>query len=235
MPANWYYRDITLEIQATLIYKDKRYIVPIHGGESAEHALFKVAIAAHLLAWGYNWNQIYFETTPKEWPSHFRPDVYARGEGQLPSFWFECIVTDNEKLSITAKMLPSFRIVHAIDIERFKRIWNGEYKSLLGINNSNPDELEDWKERRRLVMSEREAFIPPNTECWTLYGSESASRILYAVRRERNGQFIYMDTGEGWSLSSFRYVFNRKSGFRPLISNVVGNKDWKGLSQANYE
>lgn len=209
--------------------------MPIHGGESAEHALFKVAIAAHLLAWGYAWDQIYFEKTPEEGPPQFRPDLYVRAEGQLPSFWFECIVTGNEKLSSVATRLPDFRIVHVIDVNRFTKIWNGEFKYLLGMNDTTPDELKDWKKRRKLVMGKREAFVPQNTECWALYGSESASRIIYAVRRDNDGRFTYMDTGEGWSLSSFRYIFNRKSGFRPLIPGVVGNEKWKGLSQAYYE
>jgi hypothetical protein len=232
--ANWYYQDILVEIQATITHNKLRYAIPMPGNESIDHALLKVSIAAHLLSWGYTWEQIRWEETPPKGPREFRPDLYTEDAGNLPRFWFECGHTGQEKLRTVVATLPEFRVVRVVDDAWFIHFWNGENSCVVNDKIIELDEVKDWKERRRLVLQQREEVIPCGAECWTIRARESSPRIVYAVRRELDGHFTYLDSEEGWSLSSFRYVFNRSVSFRPLIPGVVGSEKWTGRSQIYY-
>jgi hypothetical protein len=234
LTARWHYRDILLEVQAALTHDGRRHAVPMSGSESLDHAMYKVSIAAHLLAWGYGWEQIHWEESPPQGPSGFRPDLYAEGRGNLPFFWFECGGTEQEKLSAVVASVPEFRVVRVTDCDWFTRLWSGEDSYIVADKIVRLDKITDWKERRQLILQGRKRVIPPGAECWALRGRENAPRIIFAVRRELDGRFTYLDSGEGWSLSSLRYVFNRSTGFQPLIPGVVGSKKWQGRSQAYY-
>jgi hypothetical protein len=235
LPAQWHYHNTSLEVQATLIHNGQRYAVPMYGGESLDHAMFKVSIAAHLLAWDYHWKQIHWEEVPPQGPREFRPDLYAEGNAHLPSFWFECVGTKQEKLSAVINALPEFRVVRVVDCNWFAELWKGEGVYLINDKLVAFNRISDWKERKRLVIQQRESIIPPGAECWAIRGRENSPRIIYAVRRERDGRFTYLDSGEGWSLSVFRYISKRQDGFQPLIPSIVGSEKWRGHSQIYYE
>jgi hypothetical protein len=222
-----------LEVQATLVNGGKRFPVPMYGGESLDHALFKISIAAHLVSWGYHWEQIYWETTPLQLPEDFRPDLYVKGHADLPSFWFECGGTRQEKLLAVVAAFPGLRIVRVLDDDSFGRLWSGESMYLTGDDGKliRLEGVEGWQERRTLVLRQRESITPPGVECWAIRARERFPRIVWAVRREHDGRFTYLDTGEGWSLSSFRYISKRKDGFQPMIPGVVGDERWTGQSQ----
>jgi hypothetical protein len=206
----------------------------MYAGESLDHAIFKVSIAAHLLTWGYRWEQIHWEETPIQLATGFRPDLYAEGDGNLPPFWFECVSTEQEKLCAVIAALPGFRVVHVVDCEWFVHFWNGDYSYIIKRKNLKPELLEDRKERKRLVIQQRELIIPLGAEYWAIRGRGSAPRIIYAVRREHDGRFTYLDTSEGWSLSSIRYISKRRDGFQPIIPGVVGSQEWRGRSHHYY-
>jgi hypothetical protein len=207
----------------------------MYGGESLDHAMLKVSIAAHLLAWGSQWEQIHWEKTPPQGPKGFRPDLYTEGGKKLPPFWFECAGTDQGNLRAVTAALPDFRVVRVVGSDWFTRVWKGENIYVVGDKIVSLNQIKDWKERRKLIFQERESFIPPGAECWAIRGRENSPRIIYAVRRERDGQFTYLDSGEGWSLfSSFRYIPRRSGAFQPLIPGVVGSEKWRGHSQIYY-
>lgn len=231
MPTSWRYHGILLELQVTLVHEGQRYAVPIYGGESLDHAMFKVSIAAHLLTWGYRWEQIHWEETPTQLTIGFRPDLYAEGDGNLSSFWFECGATEQEKLCAVIAALPDFRVVRIVDCEWFIHFWNGDDDYLIHDEHLKPEQLEDGKEHKRLVLQQRGLVVPPGAECWAIRGREGAPRIIYAVRREHDGRLTYLDTGEGWSLSRIRYISKCRDGFQPIIPGIAGSEVWKGESQ----
>jgi hypothetical protein len=228
--ARWHYHDVMLQVQATLAHSAKRYTVPMHGGESLDHAMFKVSIAAHLLAWGYHWKQVHWEEIPSRGPKRYRPDIYAEGNDSLPSFWFECVGTEQKKLKAVVAAYPGFRVVHVIDCDWFTRVWTGETIYVVDDKITRLHQIKDWRERKRLVLQERESFLPLGVECWAIRGRGNSPRIIYAVRRESDGRFTYLDSGEGWSLSSFRYISTCREDFQPLIPRVVGREKWRGHS-----
>jgi hypothetical protein len=231
LQTTWRYSDILLELQANLVHKGQRYAIPMYGGESLDHAMFKVSIAAHLLTWGYRWEQIHWEETPIQSATEFRPDLYVEGERYLPSFWFECLSTQQEKLCAVIAALPDFRVVRVVDCNWFVHFWNGDDGYLINPEHLNPEQLEDRKVRKKVVLQQREMTIPPGAECWAVRGREGSPRIIYAVRRELDGSVTYLDTGEGWSLSSFRYISKRRDGFQPIMPGIAGSEAWKGESQ----
>jgi hypothetical protein len=235
MCATWHYGNVTLEIKGTLVHDGKRYVVPMHGGESPYHALLKVSIAAHLLVWGYDWECIHWEKTPIKSIKEFRPDLYVEGNERLPSFWFECIGTDRDKLHQLVIALPNCRIVRVISDEHFKQFWNGTDTCVIDGKVLQTSQISDWKQRKRLVIQERESFVAPGTECWAIRAGEYHPRIIWAVRHGFDGRFTYLDSAEGWTLSSFRYIPKRKEYFEPLIPGIVGSTGWTGKSQAYYE
>lgn len=231
MPTSWRYNEVLLELEAALIHKGQRYSIPMYGGESLDHAMFKVSIAAHLLTWGYRWEQIHWEEAHGQLAMGFRPDLFVEGENNLPSFWFECKSTEKEKLQTVINALPSFRVVRVVDCDWFGHFWNGDDGYLINAEHLKSEQLVDTKERKRLVLQQRESFTPPGAEFWSIRGREGAPRIIYAVRREHDGLFTYLDTGEGWSLSSIRYISKRKDSFQPIIPGIAGSEAWKGRSQ----
>jgi len=223
-----YYQDISLELHGVLTRNGQSYSVPIHGGESVDHALFKISVAAHLLAWGYGWEQIRWEYTPTtDTLKKFRADLYVEGSGNLPSFWFECWVTESEKLREVALALPSFRVVRVVDQQRFKGHWTGE--SVVVGDHKRLTEIKDRKERKQLLLKEHESFVPPGCECWAVYARDVFPRIVYAVRGDKDGGYTYLHTGEGWGLSGFPYASRNKGRFEPLIPGLVGNPKWRGV------
>jgi hypothetical protein len=180
----------------------------------------KIAVAAHLLAWGYPWERIHWEQSPPEGPGRFRADLYADGHSGLPSFWFECGDTGREKLGGVVARLPDFRVVHVMNVERFLRWWNGE--------DVVPSQVKDKRELKPLILQHRLETTVPSVEYWGVRETSASARILFAVRRGLNGPITYLDSGEGWSLSSIRYVSKRKDQFQALIPGLVGDDQWRG-------
>jgi hypothetical protein len=214
--SQWHYHDVYLELSPTLTYDGQQYDVPTYGGEGWQHVLTKVAIAAHLLVWGYPWGKIHWEKLPPESCIKRRPDIYTETHGELPAFWFECRGTDNLEEIVAA--FQHWRIVQVIDVEWFLRWWNGKGLTITD-NGKEVDiwQIKDVKRRKQVVVQRREALVP-GTELWAV-GSISASsnRILYAVRREKDGVLTYLETGEGWALSGLRYISKRRDRFEPLL------------------
>jgi len=124
--------------------------------------------------------------------------------------------------------LPDFRVVEAVDYDWFETFWNGEFFPV------RTKRIKDWKERKRLIRQHREAAIPLKAECWGIRGTEATPRIIYAVRRQDDGRFVYLDTGEGWSLSSIRYVSKGSENFQALIPGIVGSEKWRGRSRRTH-
>jgi hypothetical protein len=220
LPAFWAYDDISLELEVALIHEGQRYIIPTYGGEGWGHVFLKIVVATHLLIWGYAWEKLRWERCPPGGPGSLRPDLYAEGHDSLPSFWFECGTTEDEKLQKVIAALSNFRVVHAMDVDSFLNWWNG--------GNVIPPHSVDKRELKQTVLQHRHQTTVPGVEYWGVRETSTSARILFAVRREMNGQFTYLDTGEGWSLSNIRYVSKSKDGFQPLIPGVVGHDQWRG-------
>jgi hypothetical protein len=220
LPAFWGYNEILLELQATLIHEEQRYIIPTYGGEGWGHVFLKIVVAAHLLTWGYPWKKLHWEQCPPGGPGNFRPDLYAKGQGCLPSFWFECGTTEDEKLRSVSAALSDFRIVHVMDANSFLSRWNGQ--------NIAPLQIEDKRKLKQMVLQHRHQTAVLGVEYWGVRETSTSARILFAVRREKNGQVTYLDSGEGWSLSNLRYVSRGKDRFQALIPGRVGNDQWRG-------
>jgi hypothetical protein len=230
MSGQWSYGNVSVEVEAILTHKRRQYVIPMHGGESLDHSLFKVSIAAHLLAWGYAWEQIHWEEAPPHGPRGFRPDLYTEGNDVLPPFWFECWGTEEQKLHAIRRALPDFRVVRVVDCEWFIKYWNGEL-GLAKMRSRKGTQPEDTTARKQAVLKERESILPCGVEFWAVRGREREPRIIFAVRRELDGPLTYLDTGEGWSLSFFQYVSKRTDGFQPILPGIAGNENWRGESQ----
>lgn len=214
----WKYQGISLEIAPRLITGDSSYRVPIHSGEGWGHVLLKIVAAAHLLSWGYPWHTISWEECPQGGPPDCRPDLYATAEG-LPEFWIECGVSDSSKLQRIVAARPECRVVHVVDIKAFIRCWNHE---------SVVARVKDPKERKRLILAHRKKFAVAGVEHWAVRETSTTARIIYAVRRERDGGITHLDSGEGWGIwKSLRFV-SRRDGFEPLIRGIVGDPSWRG-------
>jgi hypothetical protein len=172
------------------------------------------------LSWGYAWEEIRWEEAPKPRLGDLRPDIYALGKGKLPSFWFECRGTSDTKLRRIVQAAPAFRTVHIFEYHGFLRWWNAE--------NVVPSKVTDRKQRKEIILNHRREVSVPGAEYWAVLEESTTARILFAVRRERSGEFTYLDSGEGWSLSSVRYVSKRADRFAPIIPGVVGSEHWRG-------
>lgn len=123
------------------------------------------------------------------------------GNSVLPWFLFECGGTDDKKLSKVADALPEFRVIHVVDYDRLLRFWNGR-ETFPSISEIPLTEVKEWRERKRLVMRQRESMIPQGTEYWFMSVREQVPRILYAIRRGCDGRFTYLDSGEGGMLKN---------------------------------
>jgi len=88
-------------------------------------------------------------------------------------------------------------------------------------------QAKNWGESFRRSDA-REAAAPLKAECCGIRGTEATPRIIYAVRRQHDGRFVYLDIGEGWSLCSIRYVSKRSENFQALIPGIVGSDKWRG-------
>lgn len=230
LPVEWHYKGVQLAVGVVLSFNGRNYSVPMHGAESMEHTMFKISLVAHLLTWGYNWDEIQWEKTIAIGALRYRPDIYVQGTGSRPSFWFECIATEHGKLVDAAKSLPEFRIVHVVGSEWFEREWSGNTTS---ADSQIPvAQINDPTERKRAVIERREEMVPEGTECWVLRSWENVPRIVYAVKHERDGHFVYLDTGETYSLWAFPFVSKRSRFFRSLIPGIAGNDDWGGRGAA---
>lgn len=119
-----------------------------------------------------------------------------------------------------AKKLPHVRVVHVMDMEWFQSWWNAE-------DRVSP-RIKDVKGRKRVILRYRKRTSVRGIEYWAIREGSKSARILYAVRREPDGDFTYLDTGEGWSLSGIQFVSRRTDGFQPLIPGIIGNRKWRG-------
>ena len=216
----WRYRGVSLELNPALIHRGRRYPVPWYAGEGWGHVRLKVAVVTHLLAWGYPWRKIHWKQRPRGAPRGTRPDIIADSHGDLPAFWFECGGVESEKLRRISQKLPDFQPVHVMEMDWFGDRWNAEDRLSARIK--------DARTRRRAILRYRERNSVPGVEYWAIHEGSKSARIIYAVRRERNGKFTYLDSGEGWSLSGIQFVSRKKDGFQPLIPGIVGHKKCKG-------
>jgi hypothetical protein len=192
--ARWNYHAISLELTACLIKGRKSFPVPAYVGEGWAHSYLKIIVAAHLLHWGYGWSSILWEYDPLEIVGRHRADVYVRGRGTLPSFWFECRTVSIDKLRHLRSHLPSeIRLIQVLSHDWFLRWWNGE--------NLARQALGDPALKRQAVRKHRGETSVVGVEYWAIYDTSTSARILFAVRADGNDRYTYFDTGEGWSLN----------------------------------
>jgi hypothetical protein len=204
----WRYGECSLDLDPVLVRGEVRYPVPTHPGEGWGHVLLKVSVATHLLEWGYSWKHVHWEDSPCP-VAEFRPDIFAERQGGLPAFWFECGGTEDEKLRTIRSVLPEVRVVNVIEFDGFPRWWNR--------GNSKEE-----------ILAHRQQSALHGVEYWALREGSSTARFSHAVRRDADGCFTYMDTGEAWTLSGLRYVSKRRDRFGSLIPGFVGIDQWKG-------
>lgn len=214
--ARWEYGDISLELTAHLIQRQARYAVPTYAGEGLGHASLKIAIVAHLLHWGYQWNDLSWEYNPPDVPGWRRADIFVRESNSLPSFWFECRTTDKDKLrKLHSVLSPDIRLVNVMSKDWFVRWWNGDNLRLRPSLSA--------KERRVAIREHRAEISVPGVEYWAISDTSATARILFAVRRDGDDSYTYFDTGEGWSLSWILKLSRRTDCWAPLISGIVGD------------
>jgi hypothetical protein len=214
--ARWEYGDISLELTVHLIQGQARYAVPTHAGEGLGHVNLKIAVVAHLLHWGYQWDDILWEYDPPNVPGRRRADVFTRGGRNLPSFWFECRTTDNDKLcELRSTLSPDVRLVNVMLKDRFISWWNGDSLRLRPSMSS--------KERRAAIRTHRAEISVPGVEYWAMHDTSASTRILFAARRDEDDSYTYFDTGEGWSLSWILKLSRRTDCWAPLIPGIVGD------------
>ena len=230
----WEYKGACLELDFVINYKGVRYRVPVYGGEGLSHVLLKLVVVVHLVVWGYPWEKVHLEKVERIGSKAFRADIFVEGTDGLPSFWFECGDTDKEKLSLIAGHLHGVRVVHVIHYQWFERLWNCN-EVILNDEFVPIESIEDRSVMRDLVKRTRESMIPPNTEVWAVNAVGGNPRIFYAVKRKPDGTIVYMDTGEGRSLSSFKFIPKAKEYYEPLIPGIVGSPDWRGQNSMKWD
>jgi len=219
--ARWNYKGISLELQAYLVHGQTRYAIPTYAGEGWGHVFLKVTIAAHLLQWGYKWDDIHWEYDPPDVAGQRRADIFVKGRNALPSFWFECRTTDDDKMrELRPALPPEVRVVHVMPSHWFLRWWNGDNLRLSPSLNS--------KEKRIAIRKYRAEISVVGVEYWAVYDTSESARILFAVRREGNDRYTYFDTGEGWSLSHISMLSRRTDCWTPLITGIVGDNRESG-------
>lgn len=164
---------------------------------------------------GDPWERVHWEYPLDGSNRPFRADIYAVGDGRLPSFWFECRTTQEEKLHELIGQMPGVRIVHVLHDETFLSWWNADTDS-------------NVRESKEAVITAREEAVP-GVEYWAVRMTSTSARFIFAVRRELDGKFTYLDTGEGRNLfASIRFISRRHDQFRALISGIAGKDDWCG-------
>lgn len=85
--ARWKYEDISLELTAHLIRGQARYAIPTYTGEGWGHVHLKVVIAAHLLHWGYKWDDILWEYDPPDITGRRRADIFVMCASSMLCRW----------------------------------------------------------------------------------------------------------------------------------------------------
>jgi hypothetical protein len=196
-----------------------RYEVPTYSGEGWGHAFLKLSVAAHLLQWGYDWEDIEWEhTSPGS--GRFRADIFASKPGRLPSFWFECGGADATKLRDLRATFADLRIVNVTEYRSFLRWWNGGKLAL--------DSSLSAKQRRITMRKHRAETTVQGIEYWAIYNTSTSCRVLFAVRRDDEDDYTYLDSGEGWSLSHLLMLSRRTDSWAPLIPGTAGGKRKSG-------
>ena len=126
--------------------------------------------------------------------------------------------------------------MHVVDEKWFSESWFREHIHIRRHNKTvSFDEIKDRRERKRLLLKERQSLVPCGCECWAIYERAVFPQIVYAVRGDNDGGFTYLHTEEGWSLSGFPYASRRKGRFAPLIHDIVGNPRWRGENSTLFE
>lgn len=225
---------MTIDLTAKVVHEEKEFVLPIQEREGWDHALLKLVVGVHLLTWGYSWESIHWEDTPPYGPAGYRADVWAEGKASLPFFWFECRHVGRDKLEDLVRKLPTWRIVNVIDVDSFRRFWSAQH--ILPVRGEERTSF-DWERRlvsefmRDLVRKYQAKVTVPGAEYWAARIDTNLPDLIYAVRRERNGEFTYLDTGEGWSLDHKFFFSKRLDRFEPIIPGRVGSGAWRGESR----
>lgn len=213
--ARWSYCGISLELTAHLIHDGLRHTVPSYSGEGWGHMYLKIVIAAHLLHWGYKWEDLLWEYELPYLQGHRRADIFTRAQSTLPCFWFECGTTNDEKLAELRNALsPEARLVKVLPQHWFDIWWNGKNLRLGSSLHS--------KGRRAAIRKHRADTTVTGVEYWSVYDTATTARLLFAVRADGNDRYTYFDTGEGWSVSQICMLSRRTDCWAPLIPGIVG-------------
>ncbi len=223
MPGPFHYGNIEISASITLIQDGREWEIPFGRSEGWVHIALKVSIAIHLLHWGYPKETIKFEHHPRGYLSRYRPDVFAQATDELPTFWFECLGVHEDKLKDIRAYAEDCRVVHAVDSEGFRRIWNDLIWDEDGSEIPEPTAEQ--------VDAQRRKSVPYGTELWGFNTTLPAGYITLAARHDIDGQFTYMDTGEGYSIRDIRGFSHRRSRIAPLLQGKAGSADWNGMSR----
>lgn len=206
---------------ACLVKDGARFAVPAYVGEGWAHSYLKIVVAAHLLHWGYDWASIHWEYDPSDLSGRHRADVFVRGRGGLPSFWFQCRTVGDDKLRhLRSHLRRDVRLVQVLPHDWFLRWWNGE--RLRFKPSSDP------MAKREALRRHRAKTTVPGVEYWAVYDSSTSARILFAVRAEGDDRYTYFDTGEGWSLSWIKKVSRRTDCWAPLFPGIASRNRHAG-------
>ncbi len=223
--ARWSYRGISLEVNTCLVKDGVRFAVPAYVGQGWAHSYLKIVVAAHLLHWRYDWAGINWEYHPSDVSGQHRADVFVRGRGGLPSFWFECRTVSDDKLRHLRSHLPrDVRLVQVLPHDWFLRWWNGEH---LRLKPSS-----DPRAQREAIRRHRAKATVPGVEYWAVYDSSTSARILVAVRADGDDRYTYFDTGEGSSLNWIKKLSRRTDSWAPPIPGIAGRD--QDTAQARY-
>lgn len=218
--ALWHYGDVTLEVIAQFVKGEQRYRIPTDASEGWGHVFLKLSVVTHLLQWGYDWDDIKWEhALPGS--QRYIADIFA-SKPKLPSFWFECGWCDSKKLGGLRAAFPNLRIVTVTDYDFFINWWNGRGLSLK--HSLSP------KERRRQIRKHRAKTTVQGIEYWAIYHTSTSCRVMFAVRRDGEDHYTYLDSGEGWSLSNLLMLSRRTDTWTPLIPEIA-NGDLKRKSK----
>jgi hypothetical protein len=182
-----------------------------------DHLQDKILVVSHLLAWGYQWEHIHWEWSPAKWKRRFRSDIFAEAQGNLlPAFWFECATTDYRKLRAIVRHLPHVRVVNVVNPHWFKVCWDAELDTK-GLGRS-------ITKKRGVVRRCRERSTVPGVEYWASHWTSRTGRFLWGVRREIDGRFTLLRTGEcDWTISDGlkRYLPSERRKFHALLPGIT--------------
>lgn len=217
------YNGIGIEVALHSEVDGDQWEIPITRAEGWTHISLKASIAVHLRYWGYIKSDIVFEYVPTGNISHYRADVFAIGNGELPNFWFECLFVRNEKLVDLTQSMPGCRVVHVVDTDLFRKLWNDQIFDD-DMNEIAEPTLDDIRRQR---MKE----LPSGTEIWAINSELPAGYITFGVKRDLSGELTYFDTMEGYSILDFKDFKIRTAKIEALIPTIAGSADWNGMSR----